>query len=358
MNKWLELLFLKQIKGLGTITINRKYRVPLNTVSGLDECVKLVREISPQISIKELDRARREAEKRHQFVSGRKDIQVMTIFDDDYHDGFRSMGDKRPPIIYAKGNVEALQDESVAIVGTRKPSEWSAIVEKNLVKKMLEQKDPVIVSGLALGCDTIAHEMALQERARTIAVLPCGFEVATPIENRPLAERIVSHGGCLISEYEPYDLATKYTFVERDAIIAAQSDAVIAIECGLRSGTMHTMEAAYDMKIDIGCYYPDDMSKGRYEGNAYLIENLYAMKISDTDDLIKFLKEGSEKNPMDKLVETNIGKIPVRDYLEIQASKYGFDSYEDLHKAGYRIQGYENVFKPIEQKTNKHELLR
>lgn len=74
MNKWLELLFLKQIKGLGTITINRKYRVPLNTVSGLDECVKLVREISPQISIKELDRARREAEKRHQFVSGRKDI--------------------------------------------------------------------------------------------------------------------------------------------------------------------------------------------------------------------------------------------------------------------------------------------
>ncbi len=98
--------------------------------------------------------------------------------------------------------------------------------------------------GLALGCDKIAHETAVNLGKKTIGVLPSGVNVITPAANKGLAERIIETGGCLISEYEPDAGVTKATYVERDAVIAALSDATVVIECGVRSGTMHTVDAA------------------------------------------------------------------------------------------------------------------
>ena len=98
------------------------------------------------------------------------------------------MGDKRPLILYVKGDAKALSAPNIAVVGTRHPSEWSQKVEMRLVKKILELSDRVVVSGLALGCDKIAHETTVLEEKATIAVLPSGVNIITPASHKNLAK--------------------------------------------------------------------------------------------------------------------------------------------------------------------------
>lgn len=281
---------MKQLKGVGNRTINKKYVSLLEKVNNIEECVALVEENEKMLSSLDIEMALKTAKEKYNKIINEIDIKIITIFDEEYPEHFNDLKEKRPVILYAKGNVRILKDKSIAVVGTRKPSKWSEKVEHKLVQKIIKLSNRVIISGLALGCDSIAHVATIALNARTVAVLPSGVNVITPAAHKKLATAILENGGCLISEYEPDSKVSKSTYIERDGLIAALADAVLVIECGVKSGTMHTVDAAFIMKRELACYYIEDASKGEYEGNLYMMQAKKAIKISDAEDLGAFLE--------------------------------------------------------------------
>lgn len=237
-------------------------------------------------------------------------IKVVTIFDKTYPERLKIMGNKRPLYLYVKGSISALNKPGISVVGTRHPSLWSEKVEKDLVKKVLEisNKKQTIVSGLALGCDRIAHETTLSYKRVTVAVLPSGVNQIVPQSHNELADSIINNKGCLISEYDVNEEPSKNYYIERDAIVAALSDVVIVVECGVKSGTMHTVDAAKKYNRVIVCYYPTDMKKGDYSGNEYIINERGGIKITDNDD--------SLMNVLNSKPNSTIDRMPIFEYIK------------------------------------------
>lgn len=295
MNKFKELLFLKQLKGIGNTTINKKYIPLLNGLHGFEELVDLVSEREKKLTPEEIDEACESAKEKYNHIINMADVVVVTVFDDNYPKKLLDLKDKKPVILYVKGDVTLLNSEGIAVIGTRKPSEWSQKVEERLVSKILEISDKTIVSGLALGCDKIAHQTTVELKGKTIAVMPSGVNVIAPAAHRDLAKEILQTGGCLVSEYEPDANATKYTLVERDAVVAALAQAVVVIECGVASGTMHAVKAADEMQRRLACYYTADKSKGTYDGNYKILTEKKAAKVSATEELQVFLEQLDSK---------------------------------------------------------------
>jgi DNA processing protein len=126
----------------------------------------------------------------------------------------------------------------IAIVGTRKPTAYGIHCTKTLAYE-LAAAGFVIVSGLALGIDALAHQAALDAGGQTIAVLPCGIETVYPRSNLQLASRVAA-SGCLVSEYPADLLPQAYQFIARNRIIAALADAILIPEAAERSGSLHT----------------------------------------------------------------------------------------------------------------------
>lgn len=148
-----------------------------------------------------------------------------------------------PVLIYAKGNLNCLNDQKlVAIVGTRKPSEYGSTCS-HLFGKNFAERGIVVVSGLAKGIDTLAHKGCIEVNGKTIAVLAQGLDTPIyPKENRPLADKIIAAGGCLLSEYGLGVRGRPNYFVERNRIQSGVSDGVAVIETDVKGGTMHTVD--------------------------------------------------------------------------------------------------------------------
>lgn len=314
MNRLKEILFLKSVKGVGKATIYKKYWSYLKKGISIDDLEKIVAGEEKGLIVRDISIAREKAEKLYKSITHDLDINVITVFDEDYPEKLKVMGDKRPLILYVKGNTKALNNSNIAVVGTRHPSEWSRKVEEQLVKKILELSDRVVVSGLALGCDKIAHETTIIEGKTTVAVLPSGVNVVTPASHKKLAKDILETGGCLVSEYEPDVKASKTYYVERDAVVAAFSDITFVVECDVKSGTMHTVDAAEKYKRKLGCYYPPNLGMGAYAGNELMVNSKKAVKVRDTDDLIKLFDSVSEETSTIHPKESQ--QLSFEDYLK------------------------------------------
>lgn len=285
MNKLLELLFISSFKGIGKKTIHKKY---LDAIWRSDDLSDLIETYLPMIkafSITDIDQAKVTAQRLVEKLDGMQGLSAVTYFDKLYPEEVKDLGESAPLILYVEGDAGILGGKNIAVVGTRKPSVHTAAVERNLVGKIIDLSGSTIVSGLAFGCDCIAHKTTVDKEGKTIAVLPSGVKNVTPSQHRELAEQIVSGGGCLVSEYKLHAPATRGTFVERDSLIAALSETTVVAECGIKSGTMHTVDAAVKLKRKIACYMPEDLSKGSYEGNLYMIHNLGAIPLKKTEDL-------------------------------------------------------------------------
>ena len=151
-----------------------------------------------------------------------------------------------PVDIYAIGNIDLLNAEtSVGIVGSRNCTEYGRNVANDFAKK-LAQNGICIISGLAVGIDGVAHNAAIEQVGKTVAVLGGGFEHIYPTENTWLFHKILDNGGCIISEYEPEVKPDKSKFPVRNRIISGLSDAVLIIEANYRSGS--TITAKYAKK--------------------------------------------------------------------------------------------------------------
>ena len=155
-----------------------------------------------------------------------------------------------PAVLYTKGDYSLLSEKfKVAIIGSRKASEYSRQAMTLIVPPLVEN-NIVIVSGLAKGADTMAHEAAIAYGGKTIAVLGHGLFHLYPKENQTLANEIAANQ-LLITEYPPYVKPERWTFPMRNRIISGLSDAVVVTEAADKSGTMSTVEHALDHGKDI-----------------------------------------------------------------------------------------------------------
>ncbi|WP_318615441.1 DNA-processing protein DprA [Sporosarcina sp. YIM B06819] len=166
-----------------------------------------------------------------------------------YPDQLRILIDP-PAVLYTKGDQQLLKKPfKIAIIGSRKATVYSRKA-MSLIVPPLVANEVVIISGLAKGADTMAHEAAIEFGGKTIAVLGHGFFHLYPKENRLLAEEMVKHQ-LLLTEYPPYVKPERWTFPMRNRIISGLSNAVVVTESTDKSGTMSTVEHALDHGKDI-----------------------------------------------------------------------------------------------------------
>ena len=285
MIKLKEILFLNSLRGVGKATIYKTYWNMLNDSDDFYDLVSDV-EMTNKFSTEEIKKAMDDAERLYEDLFN-SEIEVITVFDDNYPKKLNVMENKRPLILYVRGNVDALTKPNIGIIGTRKPSQSSQDFEQDLVKNIINTTDRVVVSGLALGCDKIAHQTTVDENKITIAVLPGDVYKVKPASHKNLAEDIIKTGGCLISEYEPGVKVQKGNYVERDKIVAAFSDAIFVVECGVESGTMHTVNFANGYKRQIYSYLPDERPEGSYDGNEFILQNNDdALKVENIEEFL------------------------------------------------------------------------
>ena len=140
---------------------------------------------------------------------------------------------------------ELLRRPCVTIVGSRKVSAYGRAVTLGLAGE-LARSGVVIISGLALGVDSLAHKAALDAGGLTMAVLPTGLDKIYPAQHRELAMQILQQGGALISEYPASSEVYKINFVARNRIAAGLGDALLVTEAAERSGTLHTANFALE----------------------------------------------------------------------------------------------------------------
>lgn len=145
---------------------------------------------------------------------------------------------------------ELLKRPTLAIVGSRSVSSYGRQVTAKLAHDLAEQ-GIVIISGLALGVDALAHAAALDAGGLTIAVLPSPVDYIYPSTNAQLADRILANGGALISEYADDTYSFKTNFVARNRLVAGLSQAVLITEAAEKSGSLHTARFALEQGKDV-----------------------------------------------------------------------------------------------------------
>ena len=185
-----------------------------------------------------------------------------------------------------------LDKPRVAVVGSRQASSYGAQVTERLVSA-LAKAGLVIVSGLALGVDSIAHTACLRAGGLTIAVLPSGLDQIYPASHLALAKQIVEHGGCLISEYPPGAQIYRSNFIARNRLISGLADGLLITEAAKGSGTMHTASFALEQGRSVMAV-PGNINSLGSEGCNSLIKN-GALPVTSVDDVLAELGIGTNK---------------------------------------------------------------
>lgn len=173
-------------------------------------------------------------------------ISCITPASKNFPDKLFELGARSPNFLFIRGNVELLHENSIAVVGTRDASDVGDFLTKYAVSVCRAHNLPVL-SGLAKGIDTIAHEWSLRLGLPTISILGSGIINPYPARNAGLADAIVDQGGVLVSEYLPLQSPTADSFVWRNRLQACIADCVIATEWKRSSGTAHTVRFAKDL---------------------------------------------------------------------------------------------------------------
>lgn len=169
-------------------------------------------------------------------------IAIVTQDDESYPQPLRAAYDP-PLLLYVWGNIEPRDRHAIGVVGSRRATHYGTQATKKL-SYQLAQSGFTIISGLARGIDTAAHEAALAANGRTIAVIGSGLAKLYPPENLALAERIAAGNGAVVSEFPLHTAPDKQTFPMRNRIVAAWSQALLVVECPAWSGSLITANLA------------------------------------------------------------------------------------------------------------------
>lgn len=193
-------------------------------------------------------------EMMHQMLITMKRLDIGIISQNDalFPDNLRNI-QLPPALLFYRGNLNCLTGKCIAVVGSRKASSHGLEVTRNICRD-LSNAGVCIISGLAMGIDTAAHEGCLEGKSPTAAVLGSGIDVDYPIDNVRLKEQIIHTGGVLLSEYPPGTHANKYVFQVRNRLISGLSKALLMMESRIQSGSTLTVQHALDQGREVFAY--------------------------------------------------------------------------------------------------------
>ena len=245
-----------------------------------------------------------------------QDIVLLTQADARFPKQLRDLPDS-PQFIFCKGDLSLLDMPALSVVGTRKPSSYGRMVTNRIVSEVARQ-GIVIVSGLAYGVDSLSHRACLDEGGKTIAVLGSGFNRIYPTDHQGLADEI-ARCGLLVSEYTPSRTATKYTFPQRNRVIAGLSSGTLITEASIKSGTIHTKEYALSYGRNIYAV-PGNIDSPTSELTNDIIKSGQASCVTCAADILAdygFQSEhkGRKKTASTKAVQQSVEELAITSLL-------------------------------------------
>lgn len=244
-------------------------------------------------------------------------MQIIDIESDLYPKKLKEIINP-PKLLYVEGNINNLNTNAISIIGSRNCSKYGKKWGKYFAEK-LSKSGLTIISGMALGIDTEAHNGALNVKGKTIAVLPCGLNNIYPAKNKELLYSILENNGTIISEYSPEQKACYDNFLERNRIVSGLSIATLVIEAAYRSGTSVTAKLAKKQGRDVYAL-PGNIENSKSVGTNNLIKQ-GAKLVTCPEDIIKkydFLQKLCINEQIDDSVYNNTEDVD--------------DEYKDLYK--------------------------
>jgi DNA processing protein len=218
-------------------------------------------------------------------LQGDKSYTYVYSWEEEFPQRLKSLEDC-PLVLAYQGNLELLNRPGIGIVGSRKlrsnVSAWSEIH----LSKFLENYPTPIISGAAQGVDQLAHRLAIRKSIPTIAFLPCGFSRIYPSSFQKIFHQIIEEQGCVLSEYPRNFEVKRYSFHQRNRLIAAQSHLLLVLQAERRSGSLITANVARRIGVDLAAL-PGDPTDSVFWGTNDLIAE-GAGVLRDRDDLVSF----------------------------------------------------------------------
>lgn len=261
-------------------------------------------------------------------------VHIITPDSDYYPESLLEL-ENYPLALYVRGDYKILNTEkAIAVIGSRTPCVYGEKATVKIVSELVRQ-DYLIVSGGALGIDSISHKSAVESGGKTVLVMGCGHGSRYLPENAEL-RRLVANNGALVSEYPPKTPVTRSSFPERNRIISGMSKGVVIVEAADPSGTFNTARHALRQKRDL-FVLPGDIESGNFAGSNKLITEGATPVFSGRDILLKygeiFLDDQEEQSDtvknykaFDKVdVDSEFSKKNSRYYRKKKAKEEGIE---------------------------------
>lgn len=242
----IPILALQNLKGIGSTAIDRISSLPdtSNPTNPADllSMIKKARTVYGRIKDPTIHDVENAWVKANQIldVSQENGIYIISRDSEKYPWLLKHIPDS-PALLHVKGNIEALNKNCIAVIGTRDPNDYGISAAKKIGFN-LAKKGYMVVSGLAEGIDSAAHRGCLEANGITVAVLAHGLNSVHPASNKQLAAEILDNNGTLVSEYPWGTRINRSYFVARDRIQSGLSLGVFVVEAKIKSGTMHTVK--------------------------------------------------------------------------------------------------------------------
>lgn len=292
------ILSLLQMPGIGRKTVIRYCDIPDHAEYNINPLLEILYNAGKKTNrIKSPDTGLvfSAMQKAEQIIENchRLGIHILCFMDSDYPKKLLNTDDP-PAILYYLGSIDSLHGDlkAVAIIGTLTPTDLGSRIAVRIGETVADAGF-ISVSGLALGCDTGGHTGSVNKGGISVAILANGLEKIYPEENTVLAQKILSCGGCILSEYPPYTEMQRGYFVDRDRLQAALSDAVFVVETDIQDGTMHTVSFGKKYGRPVYCFrHPEKYGNiSTTKGNRKLISDGSAIPVENKKDLAAFISD-------------------------------------------------------------------
>lgn len=242
LEQWIWLSKLEKINAKEKVNLLEKYNI--NQLWNIDK-LAASEILDKKEKIDELidNNIKKSLEQHIEFIN-KNNIKVLTITDKLYPENLKNIYDP-PVVLYVKGNIEALNIFSFAVVGARNATDFGKKIAQEF-SYMLAKKNINIVSGLARGIDSNSHIGALKARGITTAIMGTGFDVIYPRENSILFDKIIQNNGVILTEYLDGSKFVPQNFPARNRIISGISDGILVVEASKKSGSLITADFALE----------------------------------------------------------------------------------------------------------------
>ena len=274
-----------------------------------------------------------EAEKELEYCL-KNDIRPLFMTNPSYPKRFMNCDDA-PVLLYYKGQAELNASKVIAVIGTRKHTDYGQRATEDLIEGLQGLEDVIVVSGLALGIDTVAHRSCLKHGIPTVGVVGHGLDIVYPSSNRQLANDMLQHGG-LLTEFPSGTALDRSNFPVRNRVVAGMSDITILVESDIKGGGMITAYVAHSYNREVAAF-PGRVYDSKSGGPNHLIRKNIAAMITNADDLLDLMNWGRHEGQKAVQKQLFFDLSPEEQQLvDLLKEKDAIHSDELLHQTGFK----------------------